>query len=115
MAASDPTLEILKPRAEWLVRRKAEAALNGDTNMSQMHFARKGLATEEMAFVAEREKLPLELVRDEVAAGRLKPPCRLRGRCVALTQLYSSVARQRPDQLRRLPMPELPASFAEDQ
>ena len=74
MAASNPTLEILKPRADWIVRRKAEAVKNGDTNLSQMHFARKGLVTEEMAYVAEREKLPLELVRDEIAAGRLIIP-----------------------------------------
>ena len=74
MAASNPTLEILKPRADWLVRRKAEAERSGDRNLSQMHFARKGLATEEMAFVAEREQIPLELVRDEIAAGRLIIP-----------------------------------------
>ena len=94
MAASNPTREILKPRAEWLVRRKAEAERTGDVNMPQMHFARKSLATEEMAFVAEREKLPLELVRDEVAAERLKPPCRLRNRCAAVMRLSSSAARR---------------------
>ena len=69
MAASNPTLEILKPRADWIVRRKAEAARTGDTNLSQMHFARKGLLTEEMAYVAQRENLAVEVVRDEVAAG----------------------------------------------
>ena len=58
-----------KPRTEWIAKRRDEAARTGDTNMSQMHFARKGLITEEMAFVAEREKLAPELVRDEVAAG----------------------------------------------
>ena len=72
--ASNPTLEILKPRAEWLERRKAEAARSGDTNMSQMHFARKGLITEEMTYVAQREQLTPELVRDEIAAGRLIIP-----------------------------------------
>ena len=41
-------------RAEWIVKRKAEAERTGDWNMSQMHFARKGLITEEMAFVAQR-------------------------------------------------------------
>ena len=40
-AAVNPTHEILKPRAEWIVKRKAEAARTGDTNMSQMHFARR--------------------------------------------------------------------------
>ena len=42
------------PRTEWIVKRKEEAARTGDTNMSQMHFARKGHITEEMAFVAHK-------------------------------------------------------------
>ena len=45
-----------KPRAEWITKRREEAARTGDSNMSQMHFARKGLVTEEMVFVAEREQ-----------------------------------------------------------
>src|SRR5262249_35434143 len=60
-----------KPRAAWLVRRKAE---NQNGNFSQMHYARKGLITEEMVYVAEREKLTPELLRDEVARGRLIIP-----------------------------------------
>jgi len=64
----------LKPRAEWIVKRREEAVRTGDTNMSQMHFARKGLLTEEMLFIAEREKLAPQLVRDEVAAGRMIIP-----------------------------------------
>jgi phosphomethylpyrimidine synthase len=75
--ASNPTLEILKPRAEWIARRKAEAARTGDTNVSQMHFARKGLITEEMAYVAKREQISPELVRDEIAAGRLIIPANI--------------------------------------
>jgi phosphomethylpyrimidine synthase len=55
-----------KRRAEWVARRVAR----GDTNFSQMHYARKGEITEEMAFVAIRENMPPEFVRDEVAAGR---------------------------------------------
>jgi phosphomethylpyrimidine synthase len=77
MAASNPTLEILKPRAGWIANRRAEAARTGDTNMSQMHFARKGLLTEEMAYVAKRESLAPELIRDEVAAGRLIIPANI--------------------------------------
>src|SRR3979411_939678 len=53
-------------RAEWIVKRKAEAARTGDTNMSQMHFARKRMITEEMAYVAQREKISAELVRADV-------------------------------------------------
>src|SRR6185437_9780711 len=71
------TVEVQKLGAEWIVKRKAEAARTGDSNMSQMHFARQGKATEEMAYVAAREKLPLELVRDEIAAGRLIIPANI--------------------------------------
>jgi phosphomethylpyrimidine synthase len=71
------THEILKPRAEWIVKRKLEAARTGDTNMSQMHFARQGKITEEMAFVADREKIPVGLIRDEIAAGRLIIPANI--------------------------------------
>ena len=61
-------------RADWIVKRREEAARTGDWNMSQMHFARQGKITEEMAFVAQIEKIPAELVREEVAAGRMIIP-----------------------------------------
>ena len=38
--------------------------------VTQMHYARQGIITPEMEFVAIREQLPIELVRSEVAAGR---------------------------------------------
>jgi len=38
--------------------------------VTQMHYARQGIITPEMEFVAIREQLPVELVRSEVAAGR---------------------------------------------
>jgi phosphomethylpyrimidine synthase len=63
-----------RPREEWIGRRHAAAAETGDSNFSQMHFARKGLITEEMMYVAEREKIRPELVRDEIAAGRMIIP-----------------------------------------
>src|SRR5215472_13264990 len=66
-----------KPRAEWIARRRAAAEETGDYNFSQMHFARKGLITEEMMYVADREKLPPERVRDEVAAGRMIIPANI--------------------------------------
>src|ERR1700742_4317612 len=71
------TDEILKPRADWVVKRKLEAARTGDTNVSQMHFARQGKVTEDMEFVAKREKLPVELIRSEIAAGRLIIPANI--------------------------------------
>ena len=65
------------PRTEWIVKRKEEAARTGDTNMSQMHFARKGHITEEMAFVAHKEKLAAEFIRDEIAVGRMIIPANI--------------------------------------
>src|SRR5438105_1097019 len=62
------------PRAEWIGQRKAEAAQIGDPNLSEMHLARRGVISEEMEFVARREQLAPELVRDEVAAGRMIIP-----------------------------------------
>src|SRR2546426_847232 len=44
------------------------------TCLTQMHFARQGAVTPQMQRVAEREGLPVELVRDEVARGRLIIP-----------------------------------------
>ena len=63
-----------QPRAEWLVRRKQG---NSTGNFSQMHYARKGVVTEEMGYVAHREKLTPELVRDEVARGRMIIPANI--------------------------------------
>ncbi len=39
-------------RTEWIVKRR------GQSNVSQMHYARQGLITEEMDYVAQRENLP---------------------------------------------------------
>jgi phosphomethylpyrimidine synthase len=69
--------EILKPRAEWIAKRRAEAERTGDRNFSQMHFARQGRITEEMEYVAKRENLSAELIRDEIATGRLIIPANI--------------------------------------
>src|SRR5438309_10240179 len=42
--------------------------------MTQLESARKGIITDEMAFVAQRENLEPELVRSEVARGRMVIP-----------------------------------------
>jgi phosphomethylpyrimidine synthase len=63
-----------RPRAEWIAKRQAEAAKSGDTNFSQMHYARKGTITQEMEYVAYRERISPELVRDEVARGTMIIP-----------------------------------------
>jgi len=64
-------------RGEWIASRREQAALSGDANFSQMRFARQGAVTEEMRYVAAREKLSPELVRDEVAAGRMIIPANI--------------------------------------
>jgi phosphomethylpyrimidine synthase len=61
-------------RQPWIDRRIAR----GDRNFSQMHCARQGELTEEMRFVALRENVPPELVRDEVARGRAIIPANIR-------------------------------------
>jgi len=63
-----------KPRAEWLAKRRSE---NTDGNFSQMHYARQGVITDEMRFIAFREKLTPELVREEVARGRMIIPANI--------------------------------------
>ena len=55
-------------RTEWVKKRA------GHENVTQMHYARKGIVTEEMLHVATREKVAAELVRSEVARGRLIIP-----------------------------------------
>jgi phosphomethylpyrimidine synthase len=45
-----------------------------------MHYARQGVVTEEMAYVAAREKVEPQLVRDEVARGRLVIPANVNHR-----------------------------------
>jgi phosphomethylpyrimidine synthase len=55
-------------RTEWVSKRAADGI------KTQMHYARRGIVTEEMAHVAVREKVEPGLVRDEVARGRLVIP-----------------------------------------
>src|SRR6202043_1970738 len=68
-------------RDGWIEKRLLEtAAANGSRNVSQMHYARKGVITEEMTFVAPREKIEPELVRSEVARGRAIIPANIHHR-----------------------------------
>src|SRR6185437_5646200 len=55
-------------RSEWIEKRK------NDKVRTQMHYARQGVITEEMEFIALREKIAAELVRSEVARGRMIIP-----------------------------------------
>jgi phosphomethylpyrimidine synthase len=70
----DPHLGLPKKRGEWIRAREAR----GDTNFSQMHYARRGIVTEEMQFIALREGVDVEFVRSEVARGRAIIPANKR-------------------------------------
>jgi phosphomethylpyrimidine synthase len=65
-------MEAKEMRAEWVAKRR------GMSNVTQLHLARRGEVTEEMRRVAERERLDPELVRAEVARGRLIVPANVR-------------------------------------
>ena len=55
---------------EWRGLKRAPLRAREGRRVTQMHYARKGVVTEEMRFVALREHCDVELVRSEVAAGR---------------------------------------------
>ncbi len=58
-------------RTQWVEKRTP------DRIRTQMHYARKGIVTEEMEYVARREKLAPQLVREEVARGRMIIPANI--------------------------------------
>ncbi len=58
-------------RNPWIEKRSGPV-------VTQMHYARQGIVTEEMEFVARREKLEPELIRSEVARGRMIIPANIR-------------------------------------
>jgi len=60
-------------RAAYLHHRQGD-------NVTQMHFARQGVITEEMRHVAGREGLDAELIRTEVARGRMIIPANIHHR-----------------------------------
>ncbi len=58
-------------RTPWVEKRSSDAI------RTQMHYARKGLITEEMEYVARIEKVSAELIRAEVARGRMIIPANI--------------------------------------
>jgi phosphomethylpyrimidine synthase len=61
-------------RTQWVEQRRDDAV------RTQMRYARKGVITGEMQHVAGREKLPPELIRAEVARGRMIIPANVNHR-----------------------------------
>jgi phosphomethylpyrimidine synthase len=62
-----PGLSLARPRE----------VLRGRSNVTQMHYAKRGIVTPEMEFIAIRENLPVELVSSEVARGRAIIPANI--------------------------------------
>jgi len=58
----NPREGLPKIRKDWVQKREER----GDKVFTQMHYARQGVITEEMAFCAARERLEPEFVRSEV-------------------------------------------------
>lgn len=67
-----PDREILDMRKAWVDRRKQK-----QNRATQLSYARKGIITEEMEFVAIREGVTAEFVRTEIAAGRAIIPANI--------------------------------------
>jgi phosphomethylpyrimidine synthase len=57
-------------REEWPGGRRPPLRARAGRTVTQLHYARRGIVTPEMAYVAAREGCDVELVRSEVAAGR---------------------------------------------
>src|SRR5260370_36831976 len=76
--------KVMSIRDAWIEKRLAQnvrpGRTNGSRNLSQMHFARQGVVTEETEHVARREKIEPELVRSEVARGRAIIPANIHHR-----------------------------------
>jgi phosphomethylpyrimidine synthase len=77
---------------EPLLRELWIASRSGDRIRTQMHYARLGEITGEMQYVAKREQVAPETVRDEVARGRMIIPAninhlRLEPMCIGVNSL----------------------------
>ena len=70
---SDP----VRSNAAELSMARPRQVLRGRGPVTQMHYARKGIVTPEMEFVAIRENVEPELVRSEVARGRAILPANI--------------------------------------
>lgn len=62
---------------EWQGAHRPPLRARPGQRVTQMHYARAGIVTPEMRFVALRENCPVELVRSELAAGRAIIPANI--------------------------------------
>jgi phosphomethylpyrimidine synthase len=71
----DPKQGLPKLRESWIASRRAAA--QAGKPVTQLYYARQGEITPEMRFIATREGLPADFVRDEVARGRAIIPANI--------------------------------------
>ncbi len=74
-AGCDARAGLPRLREPWLAERLGGP--RDDGNRTQMHYARRGIVTPEMAFAAAREGVDPELVRSEIARGRAILPANI--------------------------------------
>ncbi|MFY4775789.1 phosphomethylpyrimidine synthase ThiC [Metabacillus sp. RGM 3146] len=68
----------VRANLEWFPNiNKAPLRAKKRCNVTQMHYAKKGIITPEMEFIAIREKMNPEFVREEVARGRAIIPANI--------------------------------------
>ena len=80
----DPRDGLPKLREPWVEKRLAR----GDKVVTQMHYAKRGIVTEEMMFAAAREGMDPEFVRSEVSLCVYLLLCKH----PALHKLYTSIS-----------------------
>ena len=76
----DPREGLPDLRGPWLDAREREGLPGPGDNRTQMHYARRGIVTPEMAYAAEREGVDAEFVRSEIARGRAILPANVKHR-----------------------------------
>jgi phosphomethylpyrimidine synthase len=64
-------------RAHLIPETFRRPAVRGTSSITQLHYARRGVVTEEMEFIAIREGMPAEYIRSEVARGRAIIPANI--------------------------------------
>jgi phosphomethylpyrimidine synthase len=83
----DPTAGLAPLRRPWILERDDVETVagvrgnvlraRGNAAVTQLHYARQGVITAEMEFIAIREGIDAEVVRDEVARGRAIIPANI--------------------------------------
>ncbi len=71
------TSERMLPPNDMIPDGLKRPAVKGKGNVTQLHYARKGVITPEMEFIATREGFSAEFVREQVACGKAIIPCNI--------------------------------------